>query len=216
MAYIFLDESGQFTKHNHEEYFVVASFIVGEPRRTDKAMRSWFHSRFPRKMRAQSEIKWSATGIDDKLRIRTIERIAKLDIRIRFGYLLRKNIPSSYRRKGGLESGTLYTTIVGEILETYLPIHEKEIHVFCDRRSLKGMTKSDFQSALVGRLLPLCAPSTSVQVEMLDSAANANIQIADWVSGALARYLEKRRLGAECYRILKNNLLDSGIEFFNE
>ncbi|RJQ30745.1 DUF3800 domain-containing protein [Candidatus Parcubacteria bacterium] len=51
---------------------------------------------------------------------------------------------------------------------------------------------------------------------MIDSAANANIQIADWISGALARYLEKGPIGNECYKILKNNLLDSGIEFFEE
>ena len=71
MAFIFIDESGQFTKHNHEEYFVVASFTVGVPRRTEKSFRSWCKSRFPKKMRGQSEIKWSATGIDDKLRLKT-------------------------------------------------------------------------------------------------------------------------------------------------
>jgi hypothetical protein len=62
--------------------------------------------------------------------------------------------------------------------------------------------------------LPLCEPGTIVQVEMIDSTANANIQIADWISGALARYLENGPFGNECYRILKNNLLDSGVEFF--
>ena len=71
-----------------------------------------------------------------------------------------------------------------------------------------------FLSAIAGLLLPLCAPGTIVQVEMIDSMANANIQIADWISGALAHYLEKEPLGNECYRILKNNLLDSGTEFF--
>jgi hypothetical protein len=212
--YIFLDESGQFTKHNHEEYFVVGTFTVGDQRRTDKAMRSWCHSRFPRKMRNQSEIKWSAKGIKDDLRLRTLKHIAKLDVRIRYGYLLRKNIPSSYRKKGKIESGVLYTNIIGEILEKYVPTDEKEIHIFCDRRSLKGMTKKEFESAIVGRLLPLCAPGTMVQVEMIDSTVNANIQIADWISGALARYLEGGPLGGECHRIVKNNLLDSGIEFF--
>lgn len=214
MAYIFLDESGQFTKRDHGDYFVVGTFTVGDQRRTDKAVRSWFHTRFPRKMRNQSEIKWSSKGISDDLRLRTLKHIAKLDVRIRYGYLLRKNIPSSYRKKGKIESGILYTNVIGEVLKKYIPTEEKEIHIFCDRRSLKGMTKKEFESAIAGRLLPLCAPGTIVQVEMIDSTANGNIQIADWVSGALAHYLEKGPLGDECYRILKNNLLDSGMEFF--
>lgn len=214
--YIFLDESGQFTKHNYGEYFVIGSFTIGDQRRTDKSMRGWLRTKFPRKMRKQSEVKWSAGGIDDALRVRTIKHIAKMDIRIRFGYLRRKNIPVKYRRKGKIESGVLYTNIVGEILEKYIPTDEKEIHIFCDCRSLKGLTKKEFEAAIATRLLPLCGPGTLIQVEMIDSTANANIQIADWVSGALARYLEKGPKGEEYYKILKNNLLDLGKEFFNE
>lgn len=212
--YIFLDESGQFTKHNHENYFIVGTFTIGDQRRTDKAMRSWFRSRFPRKMKTQSEIKWSANNIDDPLRLRTLKHIAKLDIRIRYGYLLRKNIPVSYRKKGKIESGVLYTNIIGEILEKYVPTDDKNLYIFCDKRSLKGMTKKQFESAIAGKLLPLCVSGTTVQVEMVDSTTNANIQIADWISGALARYLENGPLGEDFYKILKNNLLDPGIEFF--
>lgn len=212
--YIFLDESGQFTKHNHEEYFVVASFTVTDQRRTNKAMRSWFRTRFPRRMRTQSEIKWSARGIDNALRLRTIKHIAGLDVRVRYGYLLRENIPNSYRQKGKIESGLLYTNIIGEVLEKYMPTDEKEIHVFCDQRSLKGMTKNEFELTIRARLLPLCAPGTSVQVEMVDSTTNANIQIADWISGALTRYLDGGPFGSEYYKILQNNLLGLGIEFF--
>lgn len=214
--YIFLDESGQFTKHDHGEYFVIGSFTIGDQRRTDKSMRGWFRSKFPRKMRTQSEIKWSSSGINDTLRIKTLKYIAKLDVRIRYGYLLRKNVPVGYRRKSKVESGKLYVNIIGEILEKYIPTDDKEIHIFCDRRSLKGITKKDFELSIKGRLLPLCGPSTLVQVEMIDSTSNANIQIADWISGAIARYLGRGNLGDECYKILKNNMLDSGTEFFSE
>lgn len=78
--YIFLDESGQFTKHNNEEYFVIGSFTVGDQRRTEKAFKSWRQSRFPRKMRTQNEIKWSSTSVDDSLRLRTLKHIAELDV----------------------------------------------------------------------------------------------------------------------------------------
>lgn len=153
--FIFLDESGDFTKHNHEEYFVIATFTVGDQRRTDKALKSWFKSgRFPKRMRHQSEIKWSAK-IDTALRLRTLKQIAKQDVRIRYGYLLRNSIPSAYRnKKNKINSGVLYTSIVGEILEHYLPANDPEIHIFCDRRSLKGMTKGDFESAIIARFGP--------------------------------------------------------------
>ena len=71
MAYIFLDESGQFTRTNHEKYFVVASFVVGDYRRTEKKFRSWQDSKFPRKMRGQSEIKFSDPKIDPCLKLKT-------------------------------------------------------------------------------------------------------------------------------------------------
>src|SRR3989344_1038203 len=107
--YIFLDESGQFKKHNHEEYFVIGSFTVGDPQRTRKDFRVWQRTRFPKRMREQSEIKWSASGIADELRLRTLKFISKLDVRIKFVYFRRENIPKEYRRKGTVQDGLLYT-----------------------------------------------------------------------------------------------------------
>lgn len=214
--YIFLDESGTFAKHDDGEYFVIASFTVGDQRRTEKAIRSWFRTRFPKRMRTQSEIKWSASGIHDDLRLRTLKHIARLDVRIRYGYFLRSNIPVTYRKKNKIDSGKLYTNIVGEVLERYIPTDENEIHIFCDQRSLKGMTKKEFEAAIVARLLPRFSGKVIIHVEMIDSTTNANIQIADWIAGALARCLEKRELGDECQAILKNNFLGEGKEFFRE
>lgn len=214
--YIFIDESGNFTKHNHEEYFVIGSFTVSDQRVTAKAFRSWLRTRFPRKMRKQSEIKWSATGISDELRLRTIKHVSDLNVRIRYSFLLRNNIPSTYRRKGKLDSGILYANVIAETLETYLPTDEKELYIFCDRRSLKDMSKSEFEAHIVGRLLPLCTAGTLIQVQMIDSTSNVNIQIADWISGAISRYLENGQNGEEYFKILKNNFLEKGKEFFAE
>jgi len=55
-----------------------------------------------------------------------------------------------------------------------------------------------------------------IQIEMVDSTANTNIQIADWITGALAWFLENKHLGNECYQILKNNLLGEGKELFKD
>ncbi len=216
MAFIFLDESGQFSKNHHGQYFVVGSFTVGNQRRTAKSFRAWFRTKFPKKMRTQSEVKWSSTGIKDDLRLRTLKYIAKLDVRIKYGYLLKSNIPHSYHKKNKLDSGVLYTAIVAEILAQYLPIDEKEIHIFCDQRSLKGMTKKGFEDQIIAKLSPFCTPDTLIQVEMVDSTTNANMQIADWISGALARYLETGHLAEDCYKILKNNFISDGIEFYNK
>lgn len=47
--YIFLDESGNFKKHNHEEYFVIGSFTVSDQKATAKAFKSWINTKFPKK-----------------------------------------------------------------------------------------------------------------------------------------------------------------------
>jgi hypothetical protein len=215
MPYIFLDESGQFSNHSHEKYFVVASFTVGDIRRTSKGFRAWLRSHFPRKMRDQSEIKWSSTRYSDELRLKTLREISKLDVRIRFAYLLHKNIPAIYHHKNKLQSGLLYTNIVGEILTSYLPITDKELRVFCDRRKLSGVSEMEFKEILKARLLPGLPKKVILQIEMVDSTAVVNIQIADWIAGALARYLEKGKLGEECFKILKENIIGGGRELFN-
>lgn len=216
MAFIFLDESGQFTKHNNEKYFVVGSFTVGNPRRTEKQFRSWQRTKFPRKLRYQPEIKFSEIKIENELRLKTLKFIANLDVRIYFAYLLRKNIPDDYYRKEKLQSGHLYTSIIGEALEMYLPANDLEFRVFCDKRHLKGIKRSEFREILKTRLLPQMPGKSIVQIEMVDSEQNVNIQITDWIVGALARYLEGKELGDECYQILRNNLLGSGKELFRD
>lgn len=215
MAYIFLDESGQFNKQDRENYFVVGSFTVGNRRRTEKQFRSWQRSRFPRRLRYQLEIKFGNIKISNDLRLRTLKFIANLDVRIHYAYLLRKNIPYNYWKKNRLQSGLLYTNVIGETLEMYLPLKDPEFRAFCDERHLKGFKRSEFKNILKARLLPQLPAGTSIQIEMLSSTTEANIQIADWITGALARYLEQKELGQEYYEILKNNLLrPEGKELF--
>lgn len=215
MAYIFLDESGQFKKHNHEEYFVIGSFTVGDHRRTAKRFRSWCSGKsFPKKIRGQSEIKWSSTGIDDELRKRTLKFISKLDVRIRFIYLLRNNIPQEYREETKFKDGLLYTNVVGELLDMYFPVSDQDLRVFCDRRKLSGMKSSEFKEIIKARVLPKMPQNPIVQIETVDSMTDGNIQIADWISGALGRYLEKRPFGQDFFNILKGNIIGEGKELF--
>lgn len=180
--YIFLDESGQFEKNNNDEYFIVVSFTVGEPKRTRKRFKMWQKTRFPKRMRYQSEIKWSS-DISDELRLRTLKFISRLDVRICYSFLKRKNIPDNYFNENTIESGLLYTSVIAETLEMYLPSLELEFRAFCDQRHLKNVTRGEFRNLLKAHLLPRLPAMPIFQVEMVDSTTDANIQIADWLAG---------------------------------
>lgn len=55
-----------------------------------------------------------------------------------------------------------------------------------------------------------------LQIEMMDSIANKNIKVTDWICGAIANYLENKRLGKEFYKIIANNILGEGRELFKK
>lgn len=214
--YIFLDESGQFTKSGNGEYFVIGSFTIGDPRRTEKQFKAWHKLKFPKAMRGQPEIKFSDVKIGDELRLKTLRFIADLDVRINFSFLRRANIPVNYVQRDKIKGGELYTHIIGATLEMYLPITDHELRVFCDQRHLKGVKRPRFKAILEAQLLPQVPKNTIVQIEMVDSASSANIQVADWIAGALACYLEGKKNGKLCFDVLKNNVIGEGKELFKE
>ena len=190
--------------------------MIGDPERIEKRFKKWQHDKYPKRMHHQPEIKFSTVKIDNRLRIKTLEFISRLDVRIRYAYLLKENIPADYIKKAKLQSGLLYTNIIGEMIEMYLPTGDKELRVFCDERHLKGIKRSQFKNILKARLLPQLPQGSIIQIEMIDSSGNKNIQIADWISGSIACYLEGKPLGKECYETLKNNMLSEGKELFKD
>lgn len=213
--HVYLDESGNLSKGNGD-FFVVGSYTVGEPRRMAKAFRKWQKRKFPKKLRGQSEIKFNNTSVDDDLRLKTIRYLAKQDIRIFYTYLKCINIPEQFRQKGKIyKTGLLYTEIIASTLELYLPIPEREFRVFRDKLTLKGITASQFNQILERHLLPKLPAKSILQIESVDSASSPQIQIADWVSGALARYHEGKILGENLYKTLKNNIVGSKELFEN-
>jgi hypothetical protein len=207
MPYIFLDESGNLTKTD-DKYFIVATFSVGDPKRITNAFRKWQHSKFPKKLSNQSEVKFNNSTLDDTLRRRTLQYLAQQDIRIFYTYLSISNIPDEYIRKGRVyETGLLYLEIVGATLELYLPLTTTDFRVFRDQRTTKGMASSSFNTSLSARLLPKMPAKTLLQIEAVDSTTSAPIQVVDWVNGALARYHEGKPRGQEFYDILKPNIV---------
>ena len=151
MPFIFLDESGQFKKTGSEKYFVIAAFTTGDHKRASKSFRTFQHKKFPRKLRNQTEIKFADTK-SESLRSKMLSNISNMDVRVRYSYFLIDDIPANYREGLKIKSGALYLHAVLETLESFLPIADKELRVFCDRRHLKGISQTEYLRMLRCRL----------------------------------------------------------------
>lgn len=205
--FIFLDESGNLSKDDGK-YFIVGSFTIGNVKRVENAFRRWQHHKFPRRLKYRAEVKFNDRELTDALRLEMLRYLAKQDCRIFYTFLQVRNVPEQYRSGDGkLKSGLLYTEIVGETLELYLPVTEAELRIFRDQRSLKGITKSQFNEHLRARLLPELPAKSVLQIEAVNSLTKPSVQVADWFCGALARYHEKKKMGEEFYAVLKGNIV---------
>ena len=213
--YIFIDESGNF-KGDKEDYFIVGGFVTNDSRRTAKAFRRWQHTKFSnKKLRYRTEVKFADTRLTDELRLKTLFYFIKQDIRVFYSFLHKKNIPEEFRKRKGLESGRLYAEIVAETLGLLSPTADPEFRVFLDRRDLKGISQTEFRELLRLDLLPKLPARALIQIESIDSVTNPNIQIADWICGALYRYYTNRKNGQKFYDIIKNNIVVSKELFKN-
>lgn len=213
--FIFLDESGNLNKNNGN-YFLVGSYTIGDVKRITNAFRKWQHKKFPRLLKYRAEVKFNDAKLNDQLRLTTLQYLAKQDCRIFYTYLQINNIPEQYREGNGkFKTGLLYTEIVGETMELYLPVTEIELRIFRDQRATKGITKAQFNEHLRARLLPQLPAKANLQIEAVDSTTSPAVQVADWFCGALARYHEKKKLGEEFYAVLKGNIVQQK-ELFSE
>jgi len=205
--HVFLDESGTFAKGD-DHYFLVGAFTVGDIKRTAKEWRRWQQEKFPRALRNLPEVKFSNPVVDEGLRLKTLKFIADLDTRIVYTYLFKKNIPPDFRKKQKItKTGLLYGQIVGDTLTLLTPSADSEFRVYRDPRTLKGITREEFNEILETRITPFLPKQALFRVETPDSSTNPNMQIIDWICGALARYYNKKELGDEFYKILGNNIL---------
>ena len=207
--FIFLDESGNFTG-DKDQYFIVGGFVTGNPKRTAKAFRKWQHTKLSnRKLRYRTEVKFSDTRLTNDSRAKTLLYFTKQDIRIFYSFLKTKNIPLEFRQHKGLESGRLYAEVVAKTIQTLLPTADLEFRIFSDKRSLKRINQAEFRELLKLDLISKLPAKVVLQIETTDSAANPNIQIADWICGALFRYCNKRKSGEKFYDIIRNNIIAS-------
>lgn len=207
--FVFIDESGNF-KGKKNGCFIVGGFVTGNPDRTAKLFRKWQHRKFNNlKLRYRPEVKFSDTRLSEELRLKTVEHFVSQDIRLFYTFLNIKNIPPQYRQKKKLKSGLLYAEIVTHTLVLLLPSSELSFRIFRDKRQLKNLSEKQFNEIIRMSLLPDLPAKGVLQIEALDSAASPNIQIADWVCGALFRYYNRGLNGDRYFSILKNNIIVS-------
>ncbi|MBI2410884.1 MAG: DUF3800 domain-containing protein [Candidatus Kerfeldbacteria bacterium] len=207
MYAIFLDESGQLTKNPQQPYFVIGSFSTTNPKQTAKSFHTWQRKHFPINRRYKMEIKFNDCEISQKLRLKTIQHIADLDIRICYTIVSHKDIPQEFWYKRQLKSGYLYAEIVTQNIDLYFPIETKELYIYCDKRHLKDMHQQEFCKFIYARILSRIPLGSRIAVKMLESDQHVNIQIADWITGALAAYVNNKSLGKEFYAILQNKIV---------
>lgn len=211
--FILLDESGDFFKK--DDYFVVGGFVTDNPKRTAKAFRKWQQGKFKKQLRYRTEVKFTDTRLTDKLRAQTLQHFIKQDIRIFYTYLGTKNIPAEYRRKGRIETGKLYTNIVVHTIGFVLPSKQTEVSVMIDPRQLKNITGAEFRDTVKSSIVFQLPKGAAVYVTTPDSTTNVNIQIADWICGALYQYHIGKKAGAQFYEILKEHIIKQE-EFFKD
>lgn len=198
MYYIFIDESGQFSTQNDTKNFVIGSFGVNDNKHTYNKISAWFKNKFQNR---KNEIKWSDTYISDKLRLKTLRYIKRLDIDINFAHI--NKIPKQYYSKGGLESGRLYVDLVIKALRKYNLKGQDSVYVYCDRRALKNIKIEEFIKIIKTGLTKMCSIGCNITVETINSHHSMNIQIADWLAGAKFRFLEKGHLWREILDIFE-------------
>lgn len=211
--FTYLDESGSFygDKNNgtSDNFFVVGGFVTGDPQRTARAFLKWRQRKFPKRIRYKSEVKFSDSDLIDTLRVQTLQFFAQQDIRIFYTFLNTKNIPPQYRKKNRVEAGLLYTELIAQTLNLLVPSTDPEFRIFRDHRHLIGVSQTQFNEVIKASVLLGMPAKTLIQINAVDSTTNQNIQIADWICGALAAHYHKKKQGEAYVAVLKNNIIAS-------
>ena len=207
--YIFIDESGNF-QGDKEKLFIVGGFIIGNQRITAKAFRKWQDAKFTnKKLKFRKEVKFTDSRLTDKLRAQTLLYLTQQNIRIFYSFLKSENIPLEFRKKSAVESGRLYTEIIAKTLDIIFLNAESQVILSLDHRSLKKVSQKEFKESLRLHILLQLSKKASVYVNTVDSSTDSNIQIADWICGALYRYYTNRSFGKEFYKILRSSIIAS-------
>lgn len=187
LLFVFLDEAGNF-RGNKDRYFVLAAFVTGNPRATRKCFLKAKRTKLPRKYRHYTELKFSDRVIPARFKKHVLRQLAKEDIWIYALLFDKNNMPAELL---GHSEGLTYCRLVGQLLELCPLAEASAIHVFLDRRHLKGLSRHEFNANLKAHLAFRLGPQVRLEIQHVDSTTNVNIQLADFVCGAIFRKYER-------------------------
>lgn len=214
MTYVYIDESGQSKATSSEKGLVVASFASKNQNLAANAFKKWRKRKFPHWSHNLGEIKFSNSGITPELHAKTLTYFASLDIEIRSAFFLSENVPAEFMDEDGPHDGILYVHAIEQLLRSYMPLDDLIFIVCCDKRHIKDMSEKQFTDYLRTVLAASASHNARVEVLTADSASNANLQVADWIVGALATHLNEKRNGDTYYKILEPKFGAAPIEIF--
>ncbi len=200
MLYLFLDESSGIgsQSRDEDEYFVVVIVATRVPRRLEKCLTRVKKAKLPRKLRLLAEIK--ASNAPDSFRRSLYRELAEEDFDIYVAVLNAADIPSELRGR----EGHWYRQVIGQLL-THCPLDdEPAVHMFLDRRKLKGLTREEFDRTLLAQLTQRFGSGVRFIIQHVDSTTSKAIQVADYVCWAVFRRYQ--RGDSSWYRPLRSKV----------
>jgi hypothetical protein len=200
-AIIILDESGDlgFSPHS-SRYFVVAATIVHETDNMVRLAKKVRNSIRGRKWK--EELKFNNS--EEPTKMLMLKGVAKMDCQILWDSFDKNNIPMNLREDKYLLYQTACEIVLQEAIKRTLA---KKIHIIIDKRYSKRSDRDRLELNVMSTLTKNHVGnfSPSVRISQYDSITSRELQVHDFIVGAVFQHLER---GVDTYiNIIKNKIV---------
>jgi hypothetical protein len=199
--YVFLDEAGNL-RDDRNRHAVLVAFVTDQPKVTRKCFVRARQAKLPTKYQHYAEIKFSDRVIPDDFKKHVLRQLARTEIQIYALVVVKEHLPPEFRIQA---EGIIYCHLVGQLLELCGLEESNEVYLFLDRRSLQGLTRQEFDARLRHRLLCQLREGVRLEIQHPDSTTNVNVQVADFLCGAIFRKYE--RGNQEHYALIERRII---------
>jgi hypothetical protein len=198
LIYLFSDESGDLIGRQ-DDYFILACVATNEPKHLRAAMRRARHAKQTRKEHAgAAEIK--ASHATDKFKSYFYRQLTKVDCELFCLYLKISDIPQALRP----DTGLIFLRMTEQLLHLAGISAYRQVYFHKDRRSLKGLTTREYDTALKAVFLPHFKRPTRLEIFHQASHEDSGIQCADFICHAF--YRKYRHHDEEWYRLISSKI----------
>lgn len=198
--HVFVDEVANF-RGGRDRYCIFTAFTTHQPRVTRKCFIRAKQTKLPRKYRHYTEIKFSDRVISAQFKKHVLRQLSQEEIRIYSLVFARDNLPGVLQQQA---DRLIYCDLIGRLLELCPLAESQEVYLFLDSRNLKGLTRREFDMDLRKRLLPQLRKGARLEIQHIDSTTNVNIQVADFLCGAVFQKYERGNL--EYYTLIADRI----------